>query len=142
MKKLAKKLVLVISIAVFALLSGCSTTAYEAGVKGNQDNYKLYSDIYLAQQNTIQECFKSAVADKSQCAILAAGANGLVLGARPTEIRVAASPGEIAKEIASKGFDAAALVYGLKAVGKAVEAAVKDPLVVRPEIVNPVIVGP
>lgn len=134
-----------LSLAVLAL-SACSTTAYEKGVEGNAGNYKLYSDVLIAQQNTLQECFKHS-SDKSQCAILAAGTNATsTLGGRPNDIRVAASPGEIIKSVAEKGFDAAAMIYGFKAVGKALEtgftAAGKDPLVVRPEIVNPVIVGP
>lgn len=134
-----------LGLAVLAL-SACSTTAYEKGVQGNANNYKLYSDLMLAQQVTLQECFKSA-SDKSHCAILAAGTNtASILGGRPNDIRVAASPGEIVQSVASKGLDAATLIYGIKAASRTIQtgftASGKDPLVVRPEIVNPVIVGP
>jgi hypothetical protein len=104
------------ALLTLAFLAGCSTTAYEKGLKANVDQYRLFSDTQMAQQQTIATCYQFNP-NKSECSILAAGTNATqTLAGQPTALRVAKSPGEILEAIATKGFDAAKVIYGIKAV--------------------------
>lgn len=144
-----KKSLLVLVSAAFAfLLSACGTTSYQTGVLANQVANAGYQNTQNEQLNTIQMCYIYSKNPES-CTILAAGAIPTqVLGGRPTPIRIAQSPEEIFKEVATNGFEAAVKIYGLKQVAgvltKATEEAGKvqivRPEVVRPEIVQPTIV--
>lgn len=153
MKRLFQLIAIVfVSLAV---LSACAPLsgpgAYEAGLKANVDQYKLFNDGQLAQQKTLQYCFQYNP-QKSECSILTASTNAeQTLAGQPKPLRVAKSVGEIMEAIADKGMDAAKVIYGIDAVTKAIEAnaaamadvskagiaaGAKEPLVVRPEVIT------
>jgi hypothetical protein len=152
MKRIAQ---LLASLAAVAVLSACGTigggSAYEAGLKANVDQYKLFSDTQLAQQQTLQTCYAHNP-NKSECSILTAATNAQqTLAGQPQALRVAKSQGEIIESLASQGMDATVKVYGIQAVRDAVvananalrdtasagmQAAAKDPLVVQPTIIE------
>lgn len=134
------------------MLMGCGTmgeSSYVTGVAANSESNISYQSTQMKALDVNNKCYDTATntIERAFCAIVQ---NGTVpvqtLGGRPTAIRVAKTPGEIAGEIASKALDIGGMAYGANQLGKAVSsginAAGKDPLVVRPEIVNPVIVGP
>lgn len=135
------------------ILMGCGTfggeSSYVTGVAANSESNIAYQSTQMKQLDVSNKCYDTATntIEKAFCAIVQ---NGTVpvqtLGGRPTAIRVAKTPGEITESIVSKTLDVGGMVYGANLVGNAVQsgisAAGKPPLVVRPEIVNPVIVGP
>lgn len=133
-----------IAIVAVLILAGCQTPgAYEYGVKANLKQYEYYTDVMLAQQTASASCYAKAVTDVqiSYCAILAAGMNASqTIGGRPDQLRIAKSQGEIVESVVSKGLDAAVKVYGLQAVSDAVKnitaIQAKDPLIVRPEVIQ------
>lgn len=112
------------AIAIAALfLAGCSTTDYAKGVQANVDTYKLFSDGQLAQQTSIQDCFKHNP-NKSECSILAAGTNAVqTLAGQPAPIRIAKTNGEIFESVATVGLEKSVLIYGAKAVASAFKAS-------------------
>lgn len=115
-----------LAFAVVVVLSACGAMtgpgAYEAGLKANVDQYKLFSDVQLAQQQTLQACYQYNP-NKSECAINTAATNAQqTLAGQPQALRIAKSTGEILEFIAEKGFDAAKVMYGIDAVQKAIVA--------------------
>lgn len=123
MKRIAQ---LLASLALVGLLAACGTTggtgAYEAGLKANVDQYRLQTDVQLAQQQTLQFCFQYNP-NKSECAINTASTNAQqTLAGQPQPLRIAKSTGEILEAIADKGFEAAKVMYGIDAVQKAIVA--------------------
>lgn len=147
-----KFLILCAAFALTACGAMQGPGAYESGLKANVDQYKLFSDTQLAQQQTLQACYQHNP-NKSECAILTAGTNAVqTLAGQPKPLRVAKSVGEIVEAIADKGLDAAKVIYGIDAVQKAISAnaaamgttaeagiaaAAKDPLVVQPGVYAP-----
>lgn len=135
--------------ALFAVtLAGCSATSYNKGVDANVAGNTAYMNLQKQQLQAIQQCYMFSQ-DTTHCSILAAGTNATqILGGRPTPIRIAKSPGEIFETVATKGLEAAVMLYGIDAVSKTLQAAtaeagkvqIVNPEVVRPEVVNPVIV--
>lgn len=144
-----KSNVQLVALAVSAfVMAGCSATSYNKGVDANVTGNTQYMDLQKQQLNAIQQCYMFSK-DTAHCSILAAGTNATqILGGRPTPIRIAKSPGEIFETVATKGLQAAVMLYGIDAVSKTLQAAnaeagktlVVQPEVVRPEVVNPVIV--
>ena len=152
MKRIAQ---LLASLAFLALLTACGAMngpgAYEAGLKANVDQYKLYSDGQLAQQKTLQTCYQFNP-NKSECSILTASTNAeQTLAGQPKPLRIAKSVGEIVEAMTEKGFDGAVKIYGITAVRDAMKAnasalsdiskagiaaAAKDPLVVQPTVIE------
>lgn len=157
---------LLASFAALVILSACGAMsgpgAYEAGLNANVQQYKLFSDGQLAQQQTLITCFQHNP-NKSECSILTASTNAVsTLAGQPQPLRIAKSTGEILETIADKGLEAAKVIYGVRAVSDAVqaqakalkdtaaagaaaqaetaqagiEAASKPPLVVRPEVIQ------
>lgn len=142
-------------LAVAIVLTACAATtgpgAYEAGLKANVDQYKLFSDGQLAQQQTLQACFRFNP-NKSECSILTASTNAeQTLAGQPKPLRVAKSVGEILEAMTERGFDGAVKLYGIAAVRDAMKAnaaaladvskagitaAAKDPLVVQPTVIE------
>jgi hypothetical protein len=117
---------LLASLAAVAVLAACGSTAgpsaYEAGLRANVDQYKLFSDGQLAQQQTLQACYQHNP-NKSECSILAAGTNATqTLAGQPQALRVAKSQGEIAESLVTRGLDATVKIYGITAVRDAVIA--------------------
>ena len=157
---------ILITIGAVLALTACSSMtgkgAYESGLDANVAQYKLFSDVQLAQQQALQTCYQYNP-NKSECAINQASTNAVqTLAGQPKPLRVAESVGEIMKSIAKDGFEATKIIYGVKAVTDAVaanslamrdmatansaaqastaqagiEAASKPPLVVRPEVIQ------
>lgn len=150
-KKLSFDFRILIVLAFCAFLASCGNLAYNKGVDANVKGNNRFADTQDKQLDTIQQCYMYSK-DTTHCSILAAGTNATqILGGRPTPIRVASSDGEIAKSILSDGLDATVKIYGLKAVadtvksmnnqaGKVEVLTQPEPIIVRPEVVQPVIV--
>lgn len=157
-----KFFIVLAALALTACGSMSGPGAYEAGLNANVQQYKLFSDGQLAQQQTLITCFQHNP-NKSECSILTASTNAVqTLAGQPKPLRIAKSTGEIIETIAEKGVDAAKFIYGADAVRDAViansralrdtatassaaqtsiaeagiEAATKPPLVVRPEVIQ------
>lgn len=117
--------IFLILCAAFAL-TACGAMggkgAYESGLDANVQQYKLFSDTQLAQQQSIQACYQFNP-NKSECSINMASTNAVqTLAGQPKPLRVAKSIGEIMETIADKGFEAAKIIYGIDAVQKAISA--------------------
>lgn len=140
-----KSLISLMVLASASLLTACGTTSYQTGVLANQVSNAGYQNTQNEQLNTIQMCYIYSKNPES-CTILAAGAIPTqVLGGRPTPIRIAQSPEEIFKEVATNGFEAAVKIYGLKQVASVLNKATEEAgkvQIVRPEVVRPEIVEP
>lgn len=144
-----KKILLLLAIASLTACSTMGESSYVTGVAANSESNISYQSTQMKALDVNNKCYDTATntIERAFCAIVQ---NGTVpvqtLGGRPTAIRVAKTPGEIAGEIAGKALDIGGMAYGANQIGKAVSsginAAGRDPLVVRPEIVTPVIVGP
>ena len=143
------------SLLTLSFLGACATgdnSSYKQGVSGNVLNYREFTGVMHNQQNTLNSCFNAAGVSKEAnalaiCAVLAAGTNAQqTLASQPEAIRVAKSPEEIQESLLTAGLDATVKIFGLAQVASVMKsgfaAAAKDPVVevVRPEIVNPVIV--
>lgn len=137
---------------VSCLLMACGTmgeSSYVTGVAANSESNISYQSTQMKALDVNNKCYDTATntIERAFCAIVQ---NGTVpvqtLGGRPTAIRVAKTPGEIAGDIASQALNIGGMAYGAnqlgKTIGAGISAAGKDPVIVRPEIVNPVIVGP
>lgn len=128
----------IISLLVVLSLVGCSS--FSEAVKGNQDNYKEYVTLQLAQHKTIQECYKSA-ANKSECSVLAGSTNATQsLAGKPDQIRVPKAPSEVAESIIKDGLQGAVMIYGLKAVSSVIKTGLTSAgkvEVIRPEVIQP-----
>lgn len=121
MKRIAAFVFLIVSALALAAC-GTTSSAYEKGLEANVTQYKLFSDTQLAQQQTLQECYRHNP-NKSECSILTAGTNAQqTLAGQPKPLRVAKSTGEIIETIAEKGFETAKVIYGIDAVQKAITA--------------------
>jgi len=141
---------------------GSGESSYKQGLDANVQQYQLFSDTQLAQQVTLQNCYQFNP-NKSECSILTAATNAQqTLAGQPAQLRVAKSPGEIAESIVNRGLDATVKIFGIDAVRSAyrantkmfadvaatnaqaqadiaklgIDAAAKDPLIVRPEIIH------
>ena len=144
-----KKILLLLAIASLTACSTMGESSYVTGVAANSESNISYQSTQMKALDVNNKCYDTATntIERAFCAIVQ---NGTVpvqtLGGRPTAIRVAKTPGEIAGEIAGKALDIGGMAYGANQIGKAVSsginAAGRDPLVVRPEVVTPVIVGP
>ncbi len=144
-----KKILLLLAIASLTACSTMGESSYVTGVAANSESNISYQSTQMKALDVNNKCYDTATntIERAFCAIVQ---NGTVpvqtLGGRPTAIRVAKTPGEIAGEIAGRALDIGGMAYGANQIGKAVSsginAAGKDPLVVRPEVVTPVIVGP
>lgn len=147
-----KFLILCAALALTACGAMQGPGAYESGLKANVDQYKLQTDVQLAQQQAIQICYQYNP-NKSECAINQASTNAVqTLAGGPKPLRIASSVGEIVQAIADKGLDAAKVIYGIKAVQDAVAsnaaamastsqagiaAASKDPVLVPTNVYAP-----
>lgn len=145
MKNMTRKLQLM-TLAVSAfVIAGCSATSYNKGVDANITGNTQYMELQKEQLNAIQQCYMFSQ-DTTHCSILAAGTNATqILGGRPTPIRIAKSPGEIFETVATKGLEAAVMLYGIDAVSKTLQAATAEAgkvQIVNPEVVQPSIVQP
>lgn len=157
-----KFFIVLAALALTACGSMSGPGAYEAGLTANVQQYKLFSDGQLAQQQSISTCYQFNP-NKSECSILAASTNAMqTLAGQPKPLRVAKSAGEIAESLLEKGFDATVKIFGIAAVRDVmtaqadaareaavaasaaqadvaqagIEAASKPPLVVRPEVIQ------
>ena len=123
MRRFIRSIVVLLGMATLAACtSPGAISSYEAGLKANVDQYRLYSDTQLAQQQTLQACYAHNP-NKSECSILTASTNAQqTLAGQPQALRVARSPGEIAESIVNQGFDATVKVYGITAIRDAVKS--------------------
>lgn len=147
-----KALKYVLIVMTSWMLMACSTmgeSSYNTGVAANTESNIVHQQTLQQQLTVNSKCFDKAT-DSVGLAICAMLQNGTVpvqtLGGKPAATRIAPSQGELAKEVISQALSIGGMAYGANQIGKAFGTAVgsagKDPLVVRPEIVNPVIVGP
>lgn len=132
---------------------GCAAfgdeSSYVTGVAANTESNFAYQSTQMKALDVNSKCYDTATntIEKAFCAIVQ---NGTVpvqtLGGRPAAIRVAKSPGEITESVVKDVLNIGGMAYGANQIGKVVSsgisAAGKDPVIVRPEIVTPVIVGP
>ena len=143
----------IISILSIVSLTACASfggdSSYTTGVAANTESNMVYQSTQMKALDVNSKCYDTATntIEKAFCAIVQ---NGTVpvqtLGGRPTAVRVAKTPGEITESIVKEVLSVGGLAYGANQISRTIStgisAAGKDPLVVRPEIVTPVIVGP
>lgn len=99
---------------------GSGESSYKQGLDANVEQYRLFSDTQIAQQQTLQNCYQFNP-NKSECSILTAATNAQqTLAGQPQALRVAKSPGEIAESIVDRGLDATVKIYGIDAIKSAV----------------------
>lgn len=139
-----------IALTIFAAaLTGCAAmdAAHIAGQLHDATKYTNYSDVELQKQINVSSCFAHARTDNqtNTCAMMGV-ATGMAstFGGRPTQTAIAPTTGQVIKDtaIGVAPYGAAAAIA--RSVGN-VQA--KDPIVtptqvVRPEIVNPLVVRP
>ena len=101
---------------------GSGASSYEKCLDANVKQYQLFSDIQLAQQQTLQRCFEFNP-NKSECSINMASTNAQqTLAGQPQALRVAKSPGEIAESIVNNGFEKTVQIFGIDAIRTAVKS--------------------
>lgn len=137
---------------VLLALTGCASmdAAHMEGVKQDAAKYQAYSEVETQKQVAVQECFKRAATDSQfgSCALMgvASGMAG-TFGGRPTATTIAPTSGQLVQGTVSAiaPYAAAASIARSVADVQAKDPVVVEPqapVIVRPEIVNPVIVGP
>lgn len=119
----------VAALAALALTAcaglGSGASSYEKGLDANVRQYQLFSDVQLAQQQTLQACFQHNP-NKSECSINMASTNAQqTLAGQPQALRVAKSPGEIAESIVNNGLEQTKWLFGIDAVKSAYQANAK-----------------
>ena len=145
-----KRTLILAAVAATALLAGCS--AFDAAhIKGQEQDaakYRAYSDVELQKQVNVQSCFDKASTDNqlATCALMgvATGMAG-TFGGRPTATAFAPTTGQVLKDTATAVAPYAA---GAAIVKSATAVQAKDPVVVnqpepvivRPEVVHPMVI--
>jgi outer membrane lipoprotein SlyB len=133
-------------------LTGCASldAAHIEGVKHDAEKYRAYSEVETQKQVAVQECFRKASTDSQfgSCALMgvASGMAG-TFGGRPTAATIAPTTGQLVQGTvnAIAPYAAAASIARSVADVQAKDPVVVEqqpPLVVRPEVVNPIVIGP
>jgi hypothetical protein len=143
---------LIIAILAAVLLPACASldAAHIKGQEQDAAKYSTYSDVELQKQVNVETCFNQAKSDAqmAMCALMGT-ATGMAstFGGRPTPTAIAPTTGEnirgAIKDVAP--YAAGAIIgRGLTRVQAKDPVIVEQPapLVVRPEVVNPLIVRP
>lgn len=139
-----------IALALAAALPACASldAAHIEGQKQDAKKYTDYSDVELQKQYNVETCFNNANTDHqvALCAMLGMGVGmASTFGGRPTTTTIAPTTGQVIK-----GTVQAVAPYGAAAsiANSVSNVQAKDPIkqpapvIVRPEVVNPVIVRP
>lgn len=131
-------------------LAGCASldAAHIEGQKQDAAKHKSYSDVELQKQTNVETCFNRATTDNQMaiCALMGT-ATGMAstFGGRPTPTAIAPTTGQVlqgtAQAVAPYGA-AAAIANSVSKVQAKDPVVVNqpEPLVVRPEVVQPTIV--
>lgn len=138
------------STAFAMSLTACASfdAAHIEGQKADAAKYQAYSDVELAKQSSVSNCFARANTDNqlATCALMGV-ATGMAstFSGRPTSTNIAPTTmqaiGTTAEKLAPYGA-AASIAKSVSNVQSKDPVIVQqaDPVVVRPEIVQPVIV--
>lgn len=134
------------TLCAFALTACASMdAAHIAGQNADATKYQHYSDVELAKQTAVASCFARAGTDNqiAMCALYGQGVGmASTFGGRPTGTTIAPTTmqavGDTLKAVAPYGA-AAAIASSVTSVQTKDPA---PPLVVRPEVVNPVVITP
>ena len=143
---------LITASLTIAVLSGCAAmdAAHIEGQKQDASKYKVYSDVELQKQTNVETCFGRATSDVqiAMCSMLGM-ATGMAstFGGRPTATAIAPTTGEIIKDTAKAiaPYGAAASIANSVSNVQSKDPVVVDapaPVIVRPEVVNPLVVRP
>lgn len=143
---------LITASLTIALLSGCAAmdAAHIEGQKQDASKYTSYSDVELQKQFNVETCFGRASSDVqiAMCALMGT-ATGMAstFGGRPTATAIAPTTAEVIKDTAKAvaPYGAAASIANSVSNVQSKDPVVVDspaPVIVRPEVVNPVIVRP
>lgn len=131
-------------------LTACAAldAAHIEGQKRDADKYRNYSDVELQKQIAVGECFKKATTDTNLaiCALMGT-ATGMAstFGGRPTSTAIAPTTaqalGSTVEAVAPYGA-AAAIAKSVSKVQAKDPVVVNqpEPLVVRPEVVQPTVI--
>jgi len=135
----------ILTLCAALALSACAAfdAAHIEGQKQDAAKYKQYSDVELAKQEAVSQCFARATTDNqlATCAMLGM-ATGMAstFGGRPTGTTLAPTTAQVIKDTAK----AVAPVWGAVELGRSVSGVqAKDPIVVQqpaPVIVEPTII--
>lgn len=147
MKNLMKTLAAAFALLVLTACAGLDAAHIE-GQKQDAAKYRQYSDVELAKQEAVSECFRKASTDNqlSTCAMLGM-ATGMAstFGGRPTGTAIAPTTAQAVMG----GLEAVAPYGAAAAIANSVsKVQAKDPvvvnqpapLVVRPEVVQPTVI--
>lgn len=139
-----------IALITAASLTGCAMfdAAHIEGQKADASKYKQYSDVELAKQNAVAACFARANTDNqlAYCALFGQSVGmASTFGGRPTGTNIAPTSMQAlgsALETVAPYAAAAAIAKSVSNVQSKDPVVVQqaEPVVVRPEIVQPVIV--
>lgn len=145
-----RRLALAALSAVSLAMTGCAAldAAHIEGQKQDAGKYKQYSDVELQKQIAVEACFNKASTDNqiAICALMGT-ATGMAstFGGRPTGTNIAPTTmqaiGSTVEKVAPYGA-AAAIAKSVANVQAKDPVVVNqpEPLVVRPEVVQPTVV--
>ncbi|MEN6302005.1 MAG: hypothetical protein ABFD96_04730 [Armatimonadia bacterium] len=139
-----------ITTAIALALTGCASldAAHIAGQQRDAEKFKQYSDVELQKQVAVEACFQKASTDNQMaiCALMGT-ATGMAstFGGRPTNTSIAPTTGQVIQGTAAAvaPYGAAAAIANSVSKVQAKDPVVvnqPEPLVVRPEVVQPTIV--
>jgi hypothetical protein len=136
---------LIATLCAALALSACAglDAAHMKGQEMDAQKYQQYTDVELAKQQAVSECFTKASTDNqiAMCALYGQGIGmASTFGGRPTGTTIAPTTGQVIKDTAK----VVAPVWGAVEIGRSVSGVqAKDPIVVQqpaPVIVEPTII--
>lgn len=143
---------MIIAAITTLALTGCAAldAAHIEGQKQDAKKYTDYSDVELQKQTNVETCFKRATnsTEIAMCSMLGM-ATGMAstFGGRPTTTTIAPTTGQVIQGTAQTvaPYGAAASIANSVSKVQAKDPIITEqpaPVIVRPEVVNPVIVRP
>lgn len=143
---------LIIATLTATLLPACAAldAAHIEGQKQDAKKHTDYSDVELQKQINVETCFKRATTDTqiATCSMLGM-ATGMAstFGGRPTTTTIAPTTGQVIQGTAQAiaPYGAAASIANSVSKVQAKDPIITEqpaPVIVRPEVVNPIIVRP
>lgn len=143
---------MIIAAIAAAILPACAAldAAHIEGQKQDAKKYTDYSDVELQKQTNVQTCFNRATnsTEIAMCSMLGM-ATGMAstFGGRPTTTTIAPTTGQVIQGTAQTlaPYGAAASIANSVSKVQAKDPIITEqpaPVIVRPEVVNPVIVRP
>lgn len=147
-----KRLFALTFVGLALALTGCAAfdAAHIEGQKQDAAKYRDYTDVEYQKQTNVQTCFNRATTDTqiAMCSMLGM-ATGMAstFGGRPTATAVAPTTGQVIQGAARTlaPYAAAASIANSVSKVQAKDPIITEqpaPVIVRPEIVSPVIVRP